>query len=72
METTDYILCLIIGIIVGSIFTTLLIKITAVHATGFGLVCADTVLNNPQVSIDTTYTIHQQDTIPTYHFTKDR
>lgn len=72
MENTDYLLGLIIGIIIGFIFTMLLIIITAVRAIGFGLGCADTVLNNPHVSIDTTYTIHQQDTIPTYHFIKDR
>lgn len=63
---------ILVGVIIGFIITMLFTKIAAVNAVGFGLECADKVLNNPQVYIDTTYTIHQQDTIPTYHFIKDR
>lgn len=62
----------IIGILIGAIFSMILIWATAINARGFGLKCANKVLNNPQVSIDTTYTIHQQDTTVTYNFIKDR
>ena len=63
---------LIFGILVGAIYSMILIWATAINSTGFGLKCANRVLNNPEVSIDTTYTIHQQDTAVTYHFVKDR
>jgi len=72
MDDTDILLGFLFGFIFGSIFTMLLIRASAVCAVGFGLECADKVLNNPQVSIDTAYTIHQQDTTTTYHFIKDR
>jgi hypothetical protein len=61
-----------IGSVVGIIFVMLMISMTATNATGFGIECADKVLNNPKVRIDTIYTIHQQDTTVTYHFVKDR
>lgn len=63
---------LLVGILVGAIFSTILIRATATDAIGFGLECANRVLNNPEVSIDTTYTIHKQDTTVTYYFVKDR
>ena len=61
-----------IGFFVGAIVSMILTWATATNAIGFGLECADRVLNNPEVSIDTTYTIHQQDTTTSYHFVKDR
>ena len=72
MDDTDILLGFLVGIIFGSIFSAILIWATATNAIGFGLKCANRVLNNPQVSIDTAYTIHQQDTTTTYHFIKDR
>ena len=65
-------LTLIYGILIGAILSAILIWATATNAIGFGLKCANKVLNNPEVYIDTIYTIHQQDTIVTYNFVKDR
>ena len=63
--------CFVVGILLGAIISIILIRATAVNAMGFGLECANIVLNNPEMFIDTTYTIHQQDTTITYHFVKD-
>lgn len=71
-DTSLFNIGLIVGILVGAVFSMLMIRSTANQAIGFGLVCADKVLNNPEVHIDTTYTISQQDTTVTYHFVKDR
>ena len=60
------------GILIGAILSAILIWATATNAIGFGLKCANKVLNNPEVSRDTTYTIHEQDTTVTYNFVKDR
>ena len=60
------------GIVVGAIISLILSWVAATNSIGFGLECANKVLNDPKVSIDTTYTIHQQDTTVTYHFIKDR
>lgn len=71
-DTTSIIIGLIVGILVGAVFSMSMIMITASHAIGYSLECANKVLNNPEVYIDTTYTIHQQDTTVTYYFVKDR
>ena len=68
----DTALALISGTLLGAIISTLMIWSTARNAIGFGLKCANKVLNNPEVYIDTIYTIHQQDTTVTYDFVKDR
>lgn len=62
---------LLVGFLIGAIFSMILIWATAANTIGFGLVCANRVLNNPKVSIDTTYTICRQDTTVTYHFVED-
>lgn len=61
---------LVIGILIGAIFTAIMISFTASRGIGFGLGCADKVLNNPEMVIDTTYTIHQGDTTAVYSFVK--
>ena len=43
----NFFLSLILGIIIGFIFTMFFTRTAAVHAVGFGLECADKVLNNP-------------------------
>lgn len=71
-DATLFNIGLLVGILFGAVSSMLMIKTTAIHAIGYGLDCANKVLNNPEVYIDTTYTICQQDTTVTYHFVKDR
>ena len=72
MDKFGLLFSLFLSFMAGAIITMFLIRITANHATGFGIECADKVLNNPEVHIDTAYTICQQDTTVTYHFVKNR
>ena len=60
------------GILIGIIFAMCMTRIAARNAVGFGVECADKTLNNPKVSIDTTYIIHKQDTTSIYHFVKNK
>ncbi len=72
MDKPALLFSFLVGVLVGAIFSTILIYATATKAMGFGLKCSNEVLNNPEVHIDTVYTICQQDTTVTYHFVKDR
>ena len=64
----------LIYVLIGFVFTiissTIVIWHSARNASGFGLKCANEVLNNPKVVIDTTYIINKQDTVATYRFIK--
>lgn len=54
----------------GFLFCFGLLWISSLRVSGFAQGVADDVLNNPNVVIDTTITINQQDTVITYHFIK--
>ena len=71
-DVVNVLIGLTFGLLIGVIFAMSMTRIAARNAIGFGVECADEVLNNPKVSIDTTYIIHKQDTISTYRFVKNK
>ncbi len=58
------------GFIIGIMFSLVAVRSTAKHPQGYGLECANIVLNNPSMAIDTIRTICNQDTTTTYEFCK--
>lgn len=59
-----------VGIIIGICLGSLIAEEEARRVKGLGLICAEKIINNPNVSVDTTYTITRQDTTVSYHFVK--
>ena len=60
----------LIGFVFAIVSCTIVVWHSARNVSGFGLKCANEVLNNPKAVIDTTYIINKQDTVATYRFIK--